>query len=148
MKKLIALLLTLAMLVCLAACTPVNNDDQPNDEGNGNQNQNADPNGEGEQEEEGVKLTVKVVDLEGNEETFEYVTTAATVGEALLAEGLIEGEEGPYGLYIKTVNGITADYDVDQTYWAFYVNGEYATTGADMTEIDETAVYSFVQTQG
>ena len=147
MKKLIALLLTLAMVLCLAACTPADSGTQPDNDGNDNQNQTADPNGEGEQEE-GVKLTVKVVDLEGNEETFEYVTTAATVGEALLAEGLIEGEEGPYGLYIKTVNGITADYDVDQTYWAFYINGEYATTGADQTEIDETAVYSFVQTQG
>lgn len=147
MKKLIALLLTLAMLVCLAACTPVT-DGQPENDTAGDQNQTADPNVGDETEEEGVTLTVKVVDLEGNEETFTYVTTAATVGEALQAEGLLEGEEGPYGLYIKTVNGITADYDVDGTYWAFYVNGEYATAGADQTAIDETAVYSFVQTQG
>ena len=44
---------------------------------------------------------------------------------------------------MKTVNGITADYDVDQTYWAFYVNGEYATSGADTTAIEEGAAYSF-----
>ena len=37
----------------------------------------------------------------------------------------------------------TADYDVDQTYWAFYVNGEYASTGVDSTKIEEGAAYSF-----
>ena len=57
--------------------------------------------------------------------------------------GIIEGEQGPYGLYVKAVNGVYADYDTDGAYWAFYINGEYAETGVDMTEIDETAVYSF-----
>ena len=38
--------------------------------------------------------------------------------------------------------GITADYDVDQTYWAFYVNGEYAMTGVDSTAIEEGVAYS------
>ena len=57
--------------------------------------------------------------------------------------GLIEGEEGPYGLYVKKVNGITADYDVNGTYWAFYVNGTMAPTGVDMTEIVEGESYGF-----
>ena len=43
----------------------------------------------------------------------------------------------------RCVNGITADYDTDGKYWAFYINGEYATTGVDATEIDEEAVYTF-----
>ena len=43
----------------------------------------------------------------------------------------------------KTVNGITADYDVDQTYWAFYVDGEYAMTGVDATDIVEGSQYMF-----
>ena len=63
--------------------------------------------------------------------------------EALLAEGLIEGENGAYGLYVKKVNGIVADYDIDKTYWAFYINGEYAMSGVDTTEIVEGATYSF-----
>ena len=84
-----------------------------------------------------------VVDGEGNETTFEIQTDKTTVGEALLEEGLIAGEEGAYGLYVKTVNGITADYDVDKTYWAFYINGEMAMTGVDATKIEDGATYSF-----
>ena len=84
-----------------------------------------------------------VTDKDGNETKFEIATDKTTVGEALAELGLIEGEEGAYGLYVKKVNGITADYDVDKTYWAFYVNGEYAMTGVDKTEIEAGATYSF-----
>ena len=84
-----------------------------------------------------------VVDRDGNETGFEIHTDKSIVGEALLDLGLIAGEDGAYGLYIKTVNGITADYDADQTYWAFYINDEYAVSGVDMTEIEEGTAYSF-----
>lgn len=84
-----------------------------------------------------------VFDLEGNETWFEIHTDEETVGAALLSVELIDGEEGAYGLYVKTVNGITADYDKDQTYWAFYVNNEYASSGVDTTAIEEGAIYSF-----
>lgn len=73
--------------------------------------------------------------------TFTVKTDKVTVGEALLDAGLIEGEDGPYGLYIKKVNGIIADYDVDQSYWGFYIDGEYAMSGVDSTDITEGAVY-------
>ena len=88
-------------------------------------------------------FTFIVVDKDGNETTFNVVSDKATVGEALLAEGLIEGENGAYGLYVKKVNGIVADYEIDQTYWAFYINGEYAMSGVDTTDIVEGATYSF-----
>ena len=84
-----------------------------------------------------------VVDKDGNETNYEIYTDKETVGEALLDLELIAGDEGEFGLYVKTVNGITADYDVDQTYWAFYVNGEYAMSGVDTTEIEEGASYAF-----
>lgn len=90
-----------------------------------------------------TQFTFLVVDKDGNETSFEIHTDKTTVGEALLDVELIDGENGEYGLYVKTVNGITADYDVDQTYWAFYVNGEYASTGVDTTTIEEGATYSF-----
>ena len=88
-----------------------------------------------------------VVDKEGNETVFEIHTDKETVGEALLELDLIAGEDGEYGLYVKTVNGITADYDKDGTYWAFYINGEYASTGVDLTTIKEGDSYSFKQEQ-
>ena len=56
---------------------------------------------------------------------------------------MIEGEDGPYGLYVKTVNGITADYDKDGLYWAFYVDDAYAISGVDKTAIAEGGHYAF-----
>ena len=84
-----------------------------------------------------------VVDLEGKETWFEIHTDEEMVGAALLALNLLEGEEGPYGLYVKAVNGITADYDKDKVYWAFYVNDDYGATGVDMTKIEVGTIYSF-----
>lgn len=86
---------------------------------------------------------VEVVDKEGNQTKLEVRTDKGNVGEALQEHGLIEGEEGAYGLYVKTVNGITADYDADQTYWAFYIDGQYASTGVDSTDVTPGATYAF-----
>lgn len=94
--------------------------------------------GEGE-----TRFDFTVVDQEGEETQFEIHTDQETVGEALQDVGLIEGEEGEYGLYVKTVNGITADYDKDGVYWAFYVNDEYASEGVDSTKITEGDTYAF-----
>lgn len=84
-----------------------------------------------------------VVDKEGAETNFEIHTDKETVGEALEDLGLIAGEESEYGLYVKTVNGITADYDKDGVYWAFYINGEQAPTGVSATAVTEGENYSF-----
>lgn len=74
--------------------------------------------------------------------SFSVNTDKKTVGDALVDLGLLEGENGQYGLYVKKVNGILADYGVDQTYWAFYINGEYAMTGVDTTEVVNGATYT------
>lgn len=85
----------------------------------------------------------RVTDADGNDALFRVRTDKKTVGEALQEVELIEGEEGDYGLYVKKVNGISADYDKDKTYWAFYIDGEYAMTGVDSTEITYGAEYCF-----
>ena len=97
---------------------------------------------------EAVSFKVIVTDLEGNETTFEYTSSAASVAEALVAEGLVVGHEASYGLYIDSVNGIAADWDKDQTYWAFYINGEYATTGISDTPITADTTYGLTLTKG
>ena len=91
-----------------------------------------------------VKVEVKAGD---NSVTFTIHTDKKTVGEALTEHNIIEGEQGDFGIYIKKVNGITADYNVDQSYWGFYVNGEYAMSGVDTTEIDESAAYKLEYTK-
>lgn len=154
-KKLLSLILSMMLIVAMAfsmtACGG-NDAEKPNTENlAGGTEDDAQP-GDAEQDsqtdenvlgEGATVFTFVVVDGEGNEETFEIHTDKTTVGEALLEVKLIEGEDGPYGLYVKTVNGITADYDVDQTYWAFYINGEMAMTGVDATNVEEGATYSF-----
>ena len=93
--------------------------------------------------EGGTQFNFTVADKDGKETVFEIHTDKQIVGDALSELGLIEGEESEYGLFVKTVNGITADYDKDGVYWAFYINGEYASTGVDSTAITEGDSYSF-----
>ena len=95
----------------------------------------------------GSKTITLEVKAEGQTVTFTVRTDKETVGEALMEHGLIDGEDSQYGLYVKKVNGIVADYDVDKYYWAFYVDGESSMTGVDMTEIEEGAVYRLERTK-
>ena len=94
---------------------------------------------------EGSKTFMFKVDAEGYAVTFTIHTNESTVGAALLNLNLIAGEDSQYGLYVKTVNGMFADYNVDGTYWSFYENGEYAMSGVDTTNITEGYTYSFVR---
>ncbi len=88
-------------------------------------------------------FTFEVVDKDENKKQTEILTNGQYVGKVLQELGYIKGEQGEFGIYIKEVNGIIADYDVDGTYWAFYVNGEMSMKGADQVEIVDGATYSF-----
>ena len=96
---------------------------------------------------EGAKSLIVEVFAEEKGVTFTINTDEDTVGAALLELGLLSGEAGQYGHYVKKVNGIVADFDQNQSYWAFYINGEYAMTGVDGTKIEEGAVYRLVYTK-
>ena len=95
------------------------------------------------------EYVLKVVDDNG--ETTEYTghTDAEYLRGALeeleKADDLtIEGEESDYGLFIDTVNGVTADYSKDKAYWALYVNGEYGNYGVDSQPLTDGDIYSLV----
>ncbi|MBQ4333081.1 MAG: DUF4430 domain-containing protein [Clostridia bacterium] len=96
---------------------------------------------------EGATTLVVEVKAEDKMVTFTIHTDKDVVGDALLEHGLIAGDKDEYGLYVKTVNGILADYDVDRTYWGFYIDGEYAMTGVDATTITEGATYTLERTR-
>ena len=142
-KKVVTLILTM-MLVSSMALVAVgcgsNNQAQNQQLENSVQSTEAQVTGLGEG---ATEFAFTVIDKDGNETAFAIHTDKEIVGDALLELELIAGEDGQYGLYVKTVNGITADYDVDRTYWAFYVNGEYATSGVDTTAIEEGMTYTF-----
>ena len=91
---------------------------------------------------EGANTVTVKVKADERQVTFTIHTDKTTVGAALQEHNLLEGEDSQYGLFVKKVNGIVADYDVDQYYWAFYVNGEYAVSGVDTTDIEEGVTYS------
>ena len=91
---------------------------------------------------EGSKsFDLTIVDKEGVTHLYEIHTDEEFVGFALIAHELIEGEEGPYGMYIKSVLGQVLDYETDGMYWSFYVGSEYALTGVDLTPITEGGSY-------
>lgn len=74
-------------------------------------------------------------------------TDAETIGEALKENNLIEGEESDFGLYIKYVNGIRADYALDGAFWAFCKDGEMMEKGVDQTPVAKGENnYEFVYT--
>lgn len=88
-------------------------------------------------------FSFSVTDPNGKVTAFEVHTDEKTVGAALLKLQLIDGEDGQYGLYVKTVNGNTLDYNKDGKYWAFYEDGEYAALGVDQTDIKAGVHYAF-----
>ena len=90
-----------------------------------------------------IKKGDLVLTLNGTETVFTVKTDETTVGAALLNAGLIAGDDTEYGLYVKTVNGVVADYDVDQTFWGFYIDDEFASTGVDSTTLNPESVYTF-----
>ena len=132
-KQTVAILLALVLMAALVSC-------------------NKDENGvwehaaytENQTFGEGAKTITVEVQAQDKSVTFTIKTDKETVGAAMMEHGLIDGEEGPYGLYVKTVNGMKADYDTDQRYWAFYVNGEISMTGVDVTSITEGTTYQMI----
>lgn len=143
-KKLLSSILCMMLIVAIALFTTgCSNDSKGNETPSDSGTQITAQTEDNVLGEGSTIFTFLVVDKEGNETSFEIHTDKETVGEALVELGLIAGEESEYGLYVKTVNGITADYDKDGVYWAFYINDEYAQTGVDSTPITEGNSYSF-----
>jgi len=90
----------------------------------------------------------EVTDNNGMLTAWDVHTNEETVGAALLAVGLISGDETDFGLMVTEVNGVVADWDANQAFWAFHINGEFAMSGADATYIEPGATYAFVYTEG
>lgn len=157
-KKIVTLLLVVVMLLALVACNNTTEEEKPQ-----TNNTNVQDVDDGIKKEglwatatyvkdtsfgEGAKtLKVKV---EANDQSviFTIKTDKETVGAALLEHSLIAGDESEYGLYIKVVNGIKADYDTDKAYWSFNKNGEYMMTGVDSTNFSDGEQYELVYTKG
>lgn len=100
---------------------------------------------------EGAKsITIEVIDKEQKSTVYSLNTDAEYLSEAMEeAEGLeYSGDEGDYGLMIDTVNGQTADFSVDASYWGFYVNGEYCNYGIDEQPVLDGDKFQIIYTTG
>ena len=93
-------------------------------------------------------FTLEVVHGDGTTKQIECSTDLEYVGEALQADGVIEGEEGAYGLYIHVVDGEKAVFEEDGAYWAFYLGEDYAMTGIYDADIADGGIYKLVYTIG
>ena len=142
-KKLCSLCLCILLVAAIAIFTTACTKETPKSTDGNASTEIAASYGQGE-----TAFTFVVSDKEGKKTYYAINTNETTVGEALQQLGLIDGDEGAYGLYVKTVDGTTLDYDTDGMYWAFYIGTEMAPTGADMTDIVSGETYRFVATKG
>lgn len=92
-------------------------------------------------------ITVDIVHGDGTKITAELHTDQEYLGKALVeTEDLVTGEEGPYGLFIKTADGESAS-DADKTFWAVYQDGVSSATGVDLIPIADGEHYSLELTK-
>lgn len=108
-KRLFSLLLAAALLLTLAGCAASGSATQKT-------------------------VTVTVVHGDGTQREFTLQTAADTLSGALEEAALAQGEDGPYGLYILTVDGETAD-EAQQQWWGLTQDGADVMTGAESVEI-------------
>ncbi len=95
----------------------------------------------------GAKTVTVAVIVGENSVEFTVKTDKENLADALLEHGLVSGDDSAYGLYIKHVNGMRADYDEDLAYWGLTKNGETVLDGASyVTELDG-AHYEFTYTK-
>lgn len=135
MKKILAILLMLTLLVSVVACT-ADTPDTPN---------TTDTTGTTAATAEKLSFTVVVVHADKTEKTFEYEAEAGKLGAFLEEEGLIIGSGD--GMF-HTADGEKADWNENQSYWGFYVDGQYAMKGIYDTDIESGKTYKLEYTIG
>lgn len=158
MKKILISVICLLLCLSLFACTPLPTDEEGTEENKTSISEKEEPEkGTGEitstfsEENKDPTEAATVINPENSRTVigkgsifflldvvtedstlmYEIHTDSTCLGDALIESGLVEGEEGPYGLYIKRVCGISAVFEEDNAYWGLNVNGESAATGAD-----------------
>ena len=134
----VATVLLAAMVLCATSCDKTTGEEITTTTAVANEAATPIEIGEG-----ATAFTFEITHMDGSQKTYAVKTDAKTVGEALVSLGLIAGEDGAYGLYVKTVDGETVDWDTHQKYWSFYENGAMAMNGVDQTNVVAGATYAF-----
>lgn len=96
---------------------------------------------------ESLRLTVEVIHKDGSSREFALETEKRTLGDALVEGKVVEDNQGPYGLYILTADGETADADREE-WWSISKDGEPLTVGAGEQPIAEGEHYELTFSVG
>ena len=140
LKKVLSFIICIVLIAALALLTTGCNNNKTKEDNQSSQTADLETTKIGSGK---TSFLFTVTDKDGKQTAFTVSTDKKIVGDALLENNLIKGDKGDFGLYVKTVNGITLDYDKDGKYWAFYENGKYASKGVDLTEIKPDVTYGF-----
>ena len=93
----------------------------------------------------GKTVTIEIVHKDGTVKKLEYTTEAEYLADLLLEKDLVTGYASEeYGFTIESVDGVTADWNVDGAYWALYEGEEYATSSAAGIVLLDGGVYRLV----
>ena len=93
----------------------------------------------------GKTVTIEIVHKDGTVKKLEYTTEAEYLADLLLEKDLVTGYASEeYGFTIESVDGVTADWNVDGAYWALYEGKEYATSSAAGIVLLDGGVYRLV----
>lgn len=101
----------------------------------------------GETSEGQKTVTIHVIHKDQSVNDFEITTTREYLGEVLTDEGLAEGENGPYGMFIRTVDEETAD-EAGQEWWCITKGGDQLNTSVDQTPVTDGDEYELTLTVG
>lgn len=141
-KFILSFLIALIAVTAFTGCSDNKNNNEGNEASQTQGQTNVISIGKGE-----TVFLFEVTDDNNKVSAWNVSTDEKTVGTALLKVGLISGDESSNGLYVKIVNGVTADYNINKSYWAFYVNNEYAVMGIDSTNIESGKTYALIYTK-
>lgn len=98
---------------------------------------------------EGSKaITIEVVNKAGDITEYDLKTDADYLRQAMeeTKDLTFSGSESEFGMMVDTVNGETADYAVDGSYWSFYVNGDYCNYGIDSQPVEDGDIFTIQYT--
>ena len=92
-------------------------------------------------------VMISVTHGDGTVKDSTLCTDAATLREAMDELGILEGEDGPYGIFVTAVDGEAVDAAAEE-WWCFTKGGEMLMTGLDDTVIADGEQYEAVFTVG
>lgn len=98
---------------------------------------------------EGAKaITIEVVDNAQETASYSFRTDAEYLIDAMkeAPKFTFSGSEGPYGLTLLTINGITADWEKDNAFWCVYVNDTMGNYGVESQPVNDGDTFRFVYT--